>query len=506
MNIFISYARIDRSFCILFVDKLGAYEIWLDKRLYAGVHWWKEILRRIEWSNIFIYLLSPESVNSKYCRQELKIALRLKKPVIPILIQPGVIIPPELDEMHYIDMTEGFTVDNITDLLNSIVEVSKRVPRKKRRTQATTSNIIQKLEKISSPLVDDRALISEGANALHNSEFDRAIMLFEQAIAKEQSAGHINVERLLEEAKIGLAKQTQKRKIEQEFNQIVALLNYPETKEVALDALESFANENHDHQEAQALIYEYQSHFSQNGTHPTFTLPLLEWCSVTGGTVQLDRVGGPNINETEYVPDFRMSKFPVTNEQFNEFTKDPNGYENDEWWEFSDQAYEWHITHPTPLPSKYGGNEKPRETINWYEAMAFCHWLSSKLGYAVTLPRFVQWQRAVQGDSNRTFPWGDDFEEDRCNTRESELRMTTDVNRYPNGISPFEIYDLVGNTWEWCLDTEEPKKEDEDCKRGVIGGSYVSTIDKAQVSFRYYLHPESRYSSIGLRLVTKANG
>jgi formylglycine-generating enzyme required for sulfatase activity len=79
--------------------------------------------------------------------------------------------------------------------------------------------------------------------------------------------------------------------------------------------------------------------------------------------------------------------------------------------------------------------------------------------------------------------------------------MTTNVNRYSEGCSPYGVYDMAGNVWEWCLDKQPPDDDSPDFKRAVIGGSYVSPFDRAQASFRYFLNPEVRYSSIGFRLV-----
>ncbi|MCE7891253.1 MAG: formylglycine-generating enzyme family protein, partial [Sorangiineae bacterium PRO1] len=44
--------------------------------------------------------------------------------------------------------------------------------------------------------------------------------------------------------------------------------------------------------------------------------------------------------------------------------------------------------------------------ISWYEAMAFCTWLSKKAGENILLPTEPQWQRAAQGDDGRLYPWG----------------------------------------------------------------------------------------------------
>ena len=151
--------------------------------------------------------------------------------------------------------------------------------------------------------------------------------------------------------------------------------------------------------------------------------------------------------------------------------------------------------------ARFEGDERPRENVNWYEAMAFANWLSGLLKMKVTLPTIAQWQRAAKGDDDRYFPWGDDYFEEHCNTLESGMKMTTPVNRYDKGASPYGVYDMAGNVWEWTMNTASAAEEGRDHRRAVAGGSFVSPCDRAQTAFRYYLDPRVRYSSIGIRLV-----
>jgi formylglycine-generating enzyme required for sulfatase activity len=145
----------------------------------------------------------------------------------------------------------------------------------------------------------------------------------------------------------------------------------------------------------------------------------------------------------------------------------------------------------------FKGDERPREMVNWYDAMAFCQWLSTRLSKKITLPTDAQWVRAAQGDDKRKFPWGDEFEKERCNTRESDIKLTNLVMRYDSGVSPYGVYDMAGNVWEWCL-------EEDGNKRLVHGGSFISPYQRAENEFRYYLLSNSYHSTIGFRVVTSA--
>jgi hypothetical protein len=134
MKLFVSYARVDKPYCVQIVDTLDIHEIWVDQRLAAGQNWWKEILRRLDWCEGFIYLLSPDSVNSEYCRREFELARSLGRPIFPILIREGTVIPQSLKEIQYVDFTRGIVMESLKMLLNSI-QLEERAPAKRHAAQ-----------------------------------------------------------------------------------------------------------------------------------------------------------------------------------------------------------------------------------------------------------------------------------------------------------------------------------------------------------------------------------
>jgi len=157
------------------------------------------------------------------------------------------------------------------------------------------------------------------------------------------------------------------------------------------------------------------------------------------------------------------------------------------------------------MEPRFGGADRPRENVCWYEAMAFCNWLGNRINKMVTLPTRHQWRRAAQGDSANLYPWGNEFEKNNCNTRESRIRMTTLVMRYMNGASPFGVYDMAGNIWEWCLDIANEYSQADPLKsnapRTVMGGSYKTSHQRAQSSFHFHLDPDYHYGTIGFRVI-----
>jgi len=90
ISVFISYAHEDSAV----IDKIqlhldaAGYAIWIDRESIAGGELWRtRIVEAIENSNVFLLMLSPNSVRSKHVLQELNIADGESKPILPVLIE-----------------------------------------------------------------------------------------------------------------------------------------------------------------------------------------------------------------------------------------------------------------------------------------------------------------------------------------------------------------------------------------------------------------------------------
>ena len=135
----------------------------------------------------------------------------------------------------------------------------------------------------------------------------------------------------------------------------------------------------------------------------------------------------------------------ITNAQFQAFIDDPKGYGNPRWWEGLTERFE------QPEAPWWSYANHPRESVSWYEAMAFCTWLSERLGTEVRLPTEQEWEKAARGTNGNEYPWGKDYISGFANINETwdkavehYLRRTTVVGLYPQGRSPYGVMDLAG--------------------------------------------------------------
>jgi len=139
VKVFISYSRVDSSFTKELVDLLriqyGHENVWYDANLgqRAGELWWDEILKQIDNADIFIYLLSNESVKSIFCQAEFQEAQRLRKRIITVQARDRTELIGDLSAIQYVDMKHG--VDDIkayNNLLASIRYQESKVKNKER--------------------------------------------------------------------------------------------------------------------------------------------------------------------------------------------------------------------------------------------------------------------------------------------------------------------------------------------------------------------------------------
>ncbi|NOZ54792.1 MAG: SUMF1/EgtB/PvdO family nonheme iron enzyme [Gammaproteobacteria bacterium] len=234
-------------------------------------------------------------------------------------------------------------------------------------------------------------------------------------------------------------------------------------------------------------------------------LPDVVWCPVAPGRVALENDAGQFD-----VAGFAIAKYPVTNIQFQAFIDAADGYQNSDWWT-PEQPAAGRVDPKAPRSSHWIEPNAPRESVTWYEAVAFCRWLDHQRRVQGTLdpdrqirlPTEWEWQQAATGGKpDRIYPWGPDWEPGRLNA-EGNISRTTAAGIYLTGQSPCEALDMAGNVWEWCLNKYDPPEVcsvgDNDL-RVLRGGAWFANQDDCRAADRGRRFPDNRNSSFGFRL------
>ncbi len=238
---------------------------------------------------------------------------------------------------------------------------------------------------------------------------------------------------------------------------------------------------------------------------------------------------------------YLISKCLVTNAQYKQFSS--HGYSNEKYWQeaknadeqwtngkitkrFWDDQEEQYVERGENEPhfynERHGLNNHPVVGVSWFEAVAYCRWLTellkdtkllyptkydSKLRSAIEagkieirLPAEAEWEKAARWDHaewkktanweredwekaagretaeeklDRTYPWGYEFNENKCNF--GETKVPNAVGIFPEGASPCGCMDMAGNVWEWCQSKYTDSYENEYKKNSEQGISNIKT-------------------------------
>jgi formylglycine-generating enzyme required for sulfatase activity len=197
-----------------------------------------------------------------------------------------------------------------------------------------------------------------------------------------------------------------------------------------------------------------------------------------------------------WVDGFAMAVTTVTNAQFLEFVRDTGGQ--------------------MPRAFNEARFEKPQQpvvAVTWFEAMAYCHWLTQKTGQLFRLPTEAEWERAVRaGSEGGLYPWGDESPD----TFELYRSGWRDESPHEVGLHPpnrWGLHDLGDNVHEWCLDWYDPDFYRRPVSRNPInltpasrrasrGGSWRHQIKVSRCAARSSLSPGFGYTDYGFRVVS----
>lgn len=247
---------------------------------------------------------------------------------------------------------------------------------------------------------------------------------------------------------------------------------------------------------------------------PRITAPYPEWTPVPAGWFWMgsdprqDGLAFSNEQPQHRVRlgAYRIGKYPVTNAQYDQFVA-ATGREAPSHWQAGRP--------PDDL------RDHPVVNVTWYDAVAYCEWLSRQLGRPVRLPSEAEWEKAARGTDGWVYPWGNQPPSDRLCNFKGNVGGTTAVGRYPAGRSPYGCYDMAGNVWEWTSslwgsdwqkpefsypydanDGREDMRAGNDVRRVVRGGSWHDFDDGVRCAVRHGGLPGIRLDHVGFRFMS----
>jgi len=203
-----------------------------------------------------------------------------------------------------------------------------------------------------------------------------------------------------------------------------------------------------------------------------------------------DFLYGDEKKETLNLPDYWMSKTPVTQKVYKRFI-DANP---DQDVPSGSSSYNWDKKKRT-FPD--GKADHPVVLVTWHDAVAFAEWADLRL------PTEQEWENAARGTDGREYPWGNEWRDNHCNTSETGLKKTCPVGSYsPQGDSPYGCVDMSGNVWEWT----NSWYDETEAGRVLRGGSWYYNHEFARVAAGLNSHPDFSLFYIGFRVVSPVSG
>lgn len=215
---------------------------------------------------------------------------------------------------------------------------------------------------------------------------------------------------------------------------------------------------------------------------------------------------------TLHLPDYYIAKTPVTNAQYATFVQ-ATGHRSPKHWKHNEPPH--------------GKQDHSVVYVSWHDAIAFCDWLSELTARPYRLPSEAGWEKAARGTDGRIYPWGDDWDPQRCNFGKgwsallilfnSDTITTTPVGDYsPRGDSPYSLLDMAGNVWEWTRSLWGGKQERTDFRypydpgdgrehldapgyRVVRGGAFYASPRRVRCAYRLWHNRFSRGWDLGFR-------
>ena len=159
----------------------------------------------------------------------------------------------------------------------------------------------------------------------------------------------------------------------------------------------------------------------------------------------------------------------------------------------------------------------PVTFVKWQMAVDLCEWRGARL------PTEAEWEKAARGTDERAYPWGNEFGDGKANFCDGKCVLAeadkdsddgyeeaAPVGSYPEGVSPYGVYDMAGNVWEWVADWADieyyasspetnPLGPENGKERVMRGGSWHDDQSSLRSVARAAFHPSLNLRELGIR-------
>lgn len=307
------------------------------------------------------------------------------------------------------------------------------------------------------------------------------------------------------------------------------------------------------------------------------TLHKMEFCYVPGGPFYMgskekeayDNEKPRHLNKSVNAG-FWIGRYPLSNSQFSCFVGD-GGYNDPQWWVEAKEAGLWsedgfvggwyefdekdllkfiheEVARKQPFDSgePFMFPNHPVVGISWYEALAYCRWVTLLLrekgllaeGEEIRLPSEAEWEKAARGglkiasssliraadqmkaqipevqliknvSSKRRYPWGEQEPTNEHLNCNYDAGVTSAAGCFPQGKSPCGCEELSGTVWEWTRSkwrgnynaAADNEIDASGADRVIRGGSWAGNARSCRVSYRGRVDPAFRDYDLGFRLL-----